>query len=164
MSAQRPLAPDFELSAVVSGRKISRAACAGRPLLLLFHDQDGLSMVKSLQEAVRSRWPHSDQVLVASVVNMQSIPSFLRSVAEKMMGLVFRDAARQIPAGFDPTDYVLILPDRSGRVSIALGIFDGGKSPCGVVLDAQWQICARISGGDLPAQALVALEPLIPHS
>lgn len=161
MSLGYPLAPDFELVALVSGRKVSRNACTGRALVLLFHDQDGVAAVKPLQASVRDRWPRPDQVLVASVINMQAIPSFLRGVAEKMMALAFRDAARHLPPGMDPTDYILILPDRSGRVSHAFSIFDGGKVPCILVLDGRWQICARLQGGDLPAQTVAALEPLV---
>jgi hypothetical protein len=159
--AARPRAPEFELTAITSGRRVCRRTCSGRPLVLLFHDQDGLAAVRALQEAVRARWPRAEQVLVASVINLQPIPSFLRSVAEKMMGLAFREAARHLPHGVDPTDYVLILPDRTGRASHALGIFDGGKAPCVLIIDGRWQLCARLAGDDLPARTLVALEPLL---
>lgn len=161
MNGHPALAPEFELAAVTSGRMITRRTCAGRPLVLFFHDQDGIKVIQALQVAVRTQWPRAEQLLIGSVVNMQLIPPFLRGVSEKMMGLAFREAARQLPPGLDPTDYILILPDKTGRVSHALGVFDGGKDPCALVIDGQWRLCARVSGPELPAQIVAALEPLL---
>ncbi len=160
-ASARPRAPEFVLTAVTSGRRVCRAGCAGRPLLLLFHDQDGLAAAKALQDAVRARWPRAEQLLVAGVINLQPIPPFLRSVTETMMGIAFRDSVRLLPPNVDPTDYVLILPDRSGRVSHAFGVLDGGKTPCVLLIDGQWRIGARLVGDALPGRTVAALNTLL---
>jgi hypothetical protein len=167
-SSMTPLpspAPNFTLTAIVTGRVINRATCAGRPLALLFHNQDGLETVRALQSAVRTRWNSPSTLLVGSVVNMQSIPRLLRGVAEGVMAGVYRDAARAVPAGQDPADYVLILPDGSGQVYTALGIHDGGKRPSVLVIDGAWQLHGPMSGPQLVADTLALLEGLLPpHS
>ena len=75
----------------------------------------------------------------------------LRGVVEAMIGRAFNEAARAVPAGLDPADYVLILPDSTGKVCYALGIHDGGKAPTVLVIDSAWQICGRFAGTDLVA-------------
>ncbi len=154
-------APDFNLKAVASGRIISRTQVGGRPLLLLFHNQDGLETVRALQTAVRSRWPNPQTVLAASVVSLQAVPRLLRGMAQSMMGAAYREAASAVPAGLDPADYVLILPDGSGDVCRSFGIDDGGKVCTGVLIDGAWQLRARCSSPDLVAQIVVALEELL---
>jgi hypothetical protein len=154
-------APRFDLTALVSLKRISAASCAGTPLVLLFHNQYALDVVRSLQQSLRERHPLASQVLIASVVDMSAIPLLLRGVAETVMAAAYREASRQLPKGVDPADYVIILPDRQGSVYKQFEVRDGGKAPTVVVIDGQWRICGRYSNADLVAQSLGALARLI---
>ena len=80
-------APDFALKAVTSGRVINRARCASRPLVLLFHNQDGLAEVRALQAAVRTRWPRPETLLVGSVINLQAVDVARRRRGDDRQGL-----------------------------------------------------------------------------
>jgi hypothetical protein len=122
-------APRFDLTALVSLKRISAASCAGTPLVLLFHNQYALDVVRSLQQSLRERHPLASQVLIASVVDMSAIPLLLRGVAETVMAAAYREASRQLPKGVDPADYVIILPDRQGSVYKQFEVRDGGKAP-----------------------------------
>ena len=149
------------MTALVSHKRISAASCAGLPLVLLFHNQGGLDVVRALQQSLRERYPLTSQLLIASVVDMSAIPMLLRGVAETVMAAAYREAARQAPKDGDPADYVIILPDRQGAVYKQFEVHDGGKTPTVVVIDGEWRICGRYSGADLIAHALEALAPLI---
>ena len=155
-------APEFSLKTVVSERTINRATCAGRPLLLLFHDQHGIETVRTLQSAVRTRWPLAQTLLVGSVVSLQSVPRLVHGVATAMLGAAYRDAARELPAELDPADYILILLDGAGKVSALLDVHDGGKEPTALVIDGAWQRHGPYVGADLVAQSVACLGSLLP--
>lgn len=108
-------------------------------MVLLFHNQDGAAAAKTLQETLRAEFPLANELLIAGVVDMQASPSFLRRVAELAMGTAYRDAARQLPAGVDPAEYVVILPDWTGRVYAGFGIADGGRAPVAFLVDHEWR-------------------------
>ncbi len=153
--------PEFSLKAITSGRTINRATCAGRPLLLLFHNQHGIETVRALQNAVRTRWPLAQTLLVGSVVSLQGVPRLVHGVAEAMLGAAYRDAARELPVELDPADYILILLDGAGKVSASLGIHDGGKQPTALVIDGAWQCYGPFTGADLVAQSVACLGTLL---
>lgn len=152
--------PEFQLKAVASGREVSRAACAGKPLLLLFHDRAGIAAARAVHAQVRARY-RADEVLAASVVHLRAVPRPLRSLAEQMMAAAYYDAAREMQPGLDPADYVIILPDWSGAVYRAFGIADGGKRPQSVLLDGGWRIQAQAHGQAIVPHTLAALEQLL---
>lgn len=153
-------APDFQIKAVASGREISRAACAGRPLLLLFHDQSAEPLVRALQERLRARYS-AQEVLAASLVNMHVVPRFLRGAAEKMMAAAYHGAAKEIPSSLNPADHVIILPDWTGSVCQSFGVHDGGRQPASILLDGDWRVRARVQGPSLIAETMTALDVLL---
>ena len=67
------VAPQFTLRAIGSGRQVGPATVGGAALLLVFHDQNSVEQVQTMQEAVRARCPDASRLLVASVVNMLSL-------------------------------------------------------------------------------------------
>jgi len=140
MTTQLPLtigalAPAFRLKAIGSGREFGPSLRAGAALLLVFHDQNTVPLVQAMQEAVRPHYGDAQQLLIASVVNMSSVPRFLRSAAESVMKGSYTKAAAAMPAGLDAADYVVILTDWDGMVSQHYGAAKVDKKPLLVLVD-----------------------------
>jgi hypothetical protein len=152
---------EFSIAAVGSGQVVERAWLAGRPLLLLFHDQEGEATVRAMQAAVRARWPMAADVAVASVVNMSAIPFFLRSLAAGVIEKAYRDGAAQLPPGLKPADYVIILLDQKGALYKAFGVEGSGRPPVAILINGAWQVAGRFTGPTLVEQVMGALEGLL---
>jgi len=157
---QQPTIPELSVTAIGSGRQFDRGWIDGRPLLLLFHDQHGEPVVRALQTTLRARWPDARDVVAASVVNMAAIPFFLRSLAATVIESAYRSGAEQIPAGLDPADYVVILPDWKGELFKHFGVQGSGRSPVAVLIDGNWQAVGRFEGNLLVEEAMAALAHL----
>ena len=109
-----------------------------------------------MQEAVRARCPAASALLVASVVNMSVVPTFLRGMAESVMQAQYSKAAAAMPTGLDAADYIVILTDWDGNVSRAYGAKGVDRTPLAVLLDNRGQVQGVHQGKDL-AQAVPAL-------
>jgi hypothetical protein len=155
-------APTFELTALGSNRVLSPEVCRGTPLLLVFHDQNTVAAVQSMQEAVRARVPEAARLLVPSVVNMSAVPVFLRPVAEQVMKGTYAKAAEAMPPGLDVADYVVILLDWDGNVSKQYNARKISASPLITLIDGEGIVRGVHQGGDLTAAALTLLDGVIP--
>jgi hypothetical protein len=129
-------APPFALTALGSGRSFGHAGSSDA-LLLVFHDQNTVAAVQQMQERLRSRYADAGQLQIASVVNMQAVPVFLRGAAESVMKGSYAKAAAAMPPGLDAADYVVILLDWDGSVSEAYGARKIARQPRLVLLDRQ---------------------------
>ena len=67
-------APYFNALAADSGREVSLGTCAGRRLVLVFHAQSTAWAAERVNRAVRERYPSSEEVVVASVVDLSLVP------------------------------------------------------------------------------------------
>lgn len=146
----RQPAPDFTLTAVGSERTVSRASCAGRPLVLIFAAQNTSAVIGTVNEAVRAHLPLATQVTIASLFDFGNVPPFFHGMIKFMLKRAYRQAAQGVPAGFDPADYVMILPDWTGDVCRQFGITDTDKAPTVVVIDRAGVVQGVIQG-DNPA-------------
>jgi hypothetical protein len=155
-------APTFELTALGSHRTIGLAQCAGTALLLVFHDQNSVAAVQTMQEAVRARYPDAARLLVPSVVNMSSVPVFLRTTAERVMQNVYAKAADAMPPGLDVADYVVILLDWDGKVSQRYHARKTGAAPLLTLIDGAGIVRGVHQGPDPAAAALAMLEGVMP--
>ena len=142
-------APDFSLRAIGSGRQIGPSTGDSAALLLVFHDQNSVDQVQTMQEAVRARCPEASQLLVASVVNMSVVPTFLRGMAESVMQAQYTKAAAAMPAGLEAADYIVILTDWDGKVSRAYGAKGVDRAPLAVLLDSHGKIQGIHQGKDI---------------
>lgn len=149
-------APSFRLTAAVSGRVIGPGLVGERPLVLLFHNQHTLAAVRELQEAVRQRYPSAQAVLVASVADTSKAPRLLRGVVEAALKHAYAEASKFVPAGFDPADYVIILPDWSGAVTKAFGVGNVDREGEVVVIDGMGRLVGK-HRGQQPGQAALSL-------
>lgn len=153
-------APPFTLMALGSGRSVSPSETGGA-LLLVFHDQNTVDLVQDMQANVRSRYADARQLQIASVVNMKTVPVFLRAVAETVMKGSYDKAAAAMPPGLDAADYVVILLDWDGTVSQAYGAHKIDRKPRLVLVDAQGTVSAVYQDVQIGDAALAMVERLL---
>lgn len=126
-------APYFRALAAGSGREVSLRTCAGRRLVLVFHAQNTAWAAEQVNRAVRERYPSSEEVVVASVVDLSLVPPLYWLTARMMIGQAYEKAAREVAregsSGVDPAEYVLILQDWGGLISRRFGVRGVGRGP-----------------------------------
>jgi len=153
--------PDLVLPAAVSGREVALRA-AGIPAVLVVHGQSSAGSAVAVNLAVRSRYPGAAEVLVASVVDLHTVPRMFRKVADRALARAYEQAAGTVPGGLSPEDYVVILPDWDGAVAAALDLGNVGEEAAVLVVDRSGAVAAVIRGGDPGSAACAALEALPP--
>ncbi|MEN8006513.1 MAG: hypothetical protein ABFS42_05825 [Candidatus Krumholzibacteriota bacterium] len=141
------LLPAATLTAVVSGREISLRE-EGVPLVLVFHAQDTAPDAVEVNKAVRRIHPDPAEVLVASVIDLQSFPSMFRGMVKGELEKAYHNAAGRVPEGNDPADHVVLLPDWDGSVFAALDIKNANAQAAVVVADRQGRILFQAQAND----------------
>lgn len=155
-------APYFRALAAGSGREVSPRTCAGRRLVLIFHAQSAAWTVERVNRAVRERYPSSEEVVVASVVDLSLIPPLYWLTASLMVGQAYEKSAREVaregPPGADPAEYVLILQDWGGLISWRFGVRGVGREAFMVVIDENADIVGFYKGNEPVEDVLRLLE------
>lgn len=155
-------APYFRALAAGSGREVSPRTCAGRRLVLIFHAQSAACTVERVNRAVRERYPSSEEVVVASVVDLSLIPPLYWLTASLMVGQAYEKSAREVaregPPGADPAEYVLILQDWGGLISWRFGVRGVGREAFVVVIDENADIVGFYKGNEPVEDVLRLLE------
>jgi len=151
-------APDFALVAAGSGREVSLAGCAGRYLVLVFHAQNATLAVERMNRRIRESYPSAEEVVVASVADLGLVPPPFLPMAQTALASSYRQAARRLPPGADPAEYVVILGDLTGRVTRLYGAVSSYLSPVAVVVGLDGAVCRRAFGPDLAGAVLKLLE------
>ena len=155
-------APYFRALAAGSGREVSPRTCAGRRLVLIFHAQSTAWTVERVNRAVRERYPSSEEVVVASVVDLSLIPPLYWLTASLMVGQAYEKSAREVaregPPGADPAEYVLILQDWGGLISWRFGVRGVGREAFVVVIDENADIVGFYKGSEPVEDVLRLLE------
>lgn len=149
--------PDFTLIAAGSGRELV-LNCPPVAMLLLFHDQHSMDAALAINLAVRARVPDPDRLLIASVANMSSVPKFVRPLAQSALDKGYHDAAARLPDGLNPEDYVLILPDWTGKVTDYTGFTRLDELPGVLLVNTAGQVLGRYQGTEPSGPILVWLE------
>ncbi len=126
--------PPITLTAVESKRKFVLDQL-GAPALLVFLWVDTQRLAETINKAVRKHYPLASQALVMNIASLRGIPGVLHGVAEKEMQKAYREHAAKLPRGYDPEEYMIILPDWKGDCAHALGIRDLASKPAVAVLD-----------------------------
>ena len=73
------------------------------------------------------------------------------------MGKVYQKMAESLPAGFDPAEYLLMLPDWDGAATRAFGLSGVDKQAAVVVLAANGDVAGVSQAGDLGEAAVKIL-------
>ena len=147
-------APSFFLTAVGAARVIGGPPGPGTPLLLVFHGHAGSETAFNINATVRDHYPKSEQLLIASVVDLHHIPRYMRSAVELTLSAAYRQSANRIPQELDPTEYVIILPDWEGQVTEAFNMTERINDIGLVLLTNPWQIFDSYNGPDPLTNAL----------
>lgn len=155
LPAGRP-APDFRLTAIKTNQPISPKACAGRPLGLVFHGQHTVQAVVDINTAVRPLYPQPSQVTLASVVDLSAVPRLLHRMVQPFLERAYDEAASHIPEGYEPADYVFLLPDWDGRTSKAFNVKHADKTAAIVVIDGAGNVVGSYQGPE-PGPATLRL-------
>lgn len=128
-------APAFSLTAVKSGRQISPQSCQGNVLGLVFHGRETVQAVVEINTTVRPVYPDPKPVILVSVIDLSIVPRLFQGAVKPMLEQAYDQAAREIPKGYDPADYVFLLPDWNGAVTKAFRAKDTGKAAALVVVN-----------------------------
>jgi hypothetical protein len=116
--------------------------------LLLFHDQHAAETATAINLAVRQKLPSAAQILIGSVPDLSGVPRLFRSVAQAAMDKGYQDGAKKMSTGYDPVDYILILPDWDGAVTKATGFVNLGAVPGMVLVGQTGQVLGKYQGAD----------------
>ena len=149
-------APAFSLTAVKSGRQISLGTCKGNVLGMVFHGRETVQAVVEINTTVRPLYPDPSPVILVSVIDLSIVPRLLHGAVKPILEQAYDQAAREIPKGYDPADYVFLLPDWNGAVTKAFKAKDTGKMAAVVVIDPQGQVVGSYQGPQ-PGPATLSL-------
>ena len=153
--------PQFKLEAASGQRTIGHPHSLPQVLVLLFQDEATADAARLVNEAVRGVYEDSEDMLVASVADMSGVPRFMRKMSKNMLLRAYEEAAENIPEGFDPADYIILLPDWNGQVFKAFEAGDVSRKALMVIIDHEGKIVLKKRGGNLGKAALEELDKLI---
>jgi len=152
--------PEVTLTAAGSGREVFLGP-GSTPLVLVFHGQDTADQAVAVHKAVRRKYPHGNQVVIASIIDLRSFPSMFHGMVTPVLEKAYLNAASKLPPGADPAEQVVILPDWDGAVHEAVGIQDSTRQAAVIVTDAARTILCRDQGDDPANAAVGALDKLL---
>lgn len=154
-------APTFFLTAVGTGRVIGGPPGPGIPLLLIFHGHAAANSIFGINAAIRDRWPSTEQLLIASVVDLHHIPRYMRPAVELTLADAYRQSAQRIPKHLDPTEHVMILPDWEGQSTRAFAMQERVGDIGVALVTAPWTLFGSYTGPDQLANTLKMIEAAI---
>lgn len=152
-------APDFSLTAVVSERTISPLQTPGK-FLLFFHSYHTAVQVGAVVKALKADYPDTDELLMASVVDLRAIPRLIHGLARKIMRDAYHQAAREVPEGQEVADHIIVLPDWKGAAFAAYQIPKSDDQVALVLIDK----VKLIAGSYLGKEPLVGARELLENS
>ena len=147
-------APDFDLLAAGSGRRVSLTGNDGRPVVLIFHLQGTAPTAREINRAVRERYKSPDEVLVASIIDLSIVPPVYWITVGLVLGQAYEKAVAGLPSDTDPAEYIVILPDWGGRVSRAYGARRTNRAAAIVVVDSDSNVAGSYQG-ESPVEAVL---------
>jgi hypothetical protein len=151
-------APNISMEAVESGRVINPSQPDARYLVLVFHDQKTARELAGIQDAIRARFPSAEDVRIVSVVDLRSVPRMFRGMAKSALKQAYESAAEHLPEGWEPGEYVVLLPDWKGAFFEAFGVGSVNEEAAVAVIDQQGVVLGGRQGKDLGAFALSLLD------
>ena len=154
-----PSIPAVTLKAAGSHRELTLNAI-GKPALLIFHTADSAEQAGKINASIRAikAFQRADELMIANVVDLHSVPKLFRGFAEKSMRESYDRTAASLVAGLDAQDYIIILPDFDGSVTRAFGLKDTAAAVGLALLDAGGHLMGTYQGSEPEAQALALLQ------
>lgn len=152
-------APSITLTAIGNNRKITLSKI-GIPAILLFHGRNTAEASRQVNDPVRTRFPQTSQLFVASIMDLHIAPRLLRGVVEAFIRDAYEEAVNELPEGWSPEEYLLLFPDWDGKITKSFGFKDTDKVAGVVALDAEGVVIGTYQGKDLVEQTLKFLDQL----
>ncbi len=152
-------APGVTLTSIGNNRKITINKI-GIPAVLLFHGRNTADVSRRVNGPVRDRYPDASQLMVASIMDLHIAPRLLRGVVEAFIRDAYEEAILELPNGWTPQEYLLLLPDWDGKVTKSFGFKDTDRNAGVAVLDAEGMVIGTYQGNDLVNQTLALLEQI----
>ena len=149
--------PPITLTAAGSGRRLPLDRLEV-PAVLFFLWRDTIHLAEEINLGVRRRYPLASQLLVANLADLRGVPGLLHRAVRREMDKGYRDIAARLPAGMNPADYVLIVPDWKGQATRAVGLPSPLRHPALAVLGRGGLLLGVHQGNDLSEAALRILE------
>ena len=154
-------APFFQLTSVATNREVGIPISQPSVLVLLFQAEETADAARRVNEAIRRVHDASEDLIVASIINLSGVPRFMRKMGEKMLALSYKKAANAFPDGYDPAEYIVLLPDWSGEVFRHFEVGDVTKKAVMIIVDHDGNIVFKRRGGNLGKAAIAELDKLI---
>lgn len=88
----------------------------GRPVLLLFVDYNTGRATREVVISLRQHYPDFSKLPIALIVDLRVVPKLLRGTATRIMEVAYKQAAGEIPTGYDPSEHLILLPDWTGEI------------------------------------------------
>lgn len=149
-------APKFKLTAVATGRNFDLKDFRSRYVLLLFVSPTNARSSREVVIRVRKAFPNFEQLPIAVVVNLHTVPRFFRGTVERIMESAYRDAAAEIPVEFDPADHLILLPDWEGTITNAYHADNSDREVHLRLVDPEGNMDMSLAG-------MPSIDPLISH-
>ena len=125
--------------------------------VLIVHGSKTAEFAKDVSKAVRTKWPKTTDVFLASIVDLRAFAGMWKRVAEAQVKSTYEKlAVRAKEAGLDPVEQVLICPDWDGATAQALGVAEPDREAACIVVKGG-QVAAVVTGKDAAAQVVAAL-------
>jgi len=151
--------PDKTIKAIGSGREVNLQNF-GLPTLLIFHYRDSAGTARKINNTVRKKY-NAEEVFIASVLDLHSIPKLARGATEAMIGREYKKTAGELKETEKPEDYVVLLPDWNGQMTKALGFTDTNKTAGIAILDESGYVHDTYQGDETVEMSLSLIEKLI---
>lgn len=155
-----PQLPALTLEAAGSGRSISLKGL-GRPAVIICHGQDTAKAAIEVNTTVREQYADPARVLIASVIDLRQFPAMFHGMVKPELQKAYDKAAGKLPAGADPAELVVLLPDWKGEATDALEAAGSTKEAVVIVADATGAIVGRHRGEGAGQATLATLADLV---
>jgi hypothetical protein len=149
-------APRFFLTTTGASRLVGGPPGPSCPTMLIFHGYVGAQTAHNLNANLRGIYPKIDMLQIISVVDLHSVPRFMRPAVTLTLSAAYRHSAASVPTELDPREYVLIAPDWEGTVTRAFAMTERVHDIGLVLITAPWLVCDRYIGND-PQSAAVSM-------
>lgn len=151
--------PDMKLVAVGSEREFNLAKL-NRPTLLVIQNEYSADIAESIHAKIRLKYPLSSELLIISVADLQNVPKFFQPEVNTLLKSAYNNAVASLPSILPVEDYVIILPDWSGKVARSLDIYPYSRVPSVVVMDGDNEVLGKYTGTRIDEGALLLLDEL----
>jgi hypothetical protein len=151
--------PDLPLVAIGSGREFNLAKL-NRPTLLVIQNEYSATIAESIHEKIRRVYPFASELLIASIADLQNVPKLLQYQVTTFLTTAYDNAISTLPSILPAEDYVVILPDWTGKVARSLNIYPFSRVPSVVVVNSKNDVLGKYSGTRIEEGALLLLSEL----